>query len=111
MLKIAIIIGSTRPQRKGEAIARWVCDVARQRSDSDFDLVDLVDFDLPLFDEPLPPAMGEYSQPHTKVWAAKIAAFDAFVFVTPEYNHGTSGALKTRWTSFMPSGTTKRRAS
>ena len=49
---------------------------------------------LPLLDEPVPPSMGQYSQPHTKVWSAKIAAYDAYVFVTPEYNHATSGALK-----------------
>src|SRR5262249_60165457 len=44
--------------------------------------------------EPLPPALGQYSQPHTTAWAAKIAEFDAFVFVTPEYNHSIPGALK-----------------
>ena len=49
---------------------------------------------LPLLDEPVPPSLGQYSQPHTKAWAATIAAFDAYVFVTPEYNHGTSAALK-----------------
>ena len=48
----------------------------------------------PLLDEPVPPSMGQYSKPHTKAWAAKIASFDGFVFVTPEYNHGISGALK-----------------
>jgi NAD(P)H-dependent FMN reductase len=42
----------------------------------------------------MPPAMGQYSKPHTRAWAAKVASFDAYVFVTPEYNHGTSGALK-----------------
>jgi NAD(P)H-dependent FMN reductase len=94
MLKIAIILGSTRPNRNGEAVAHWVYDLARTRADAAFELVDLRDFDLPLLDEPIPPAMGQYSQPHTKAWAAKIAGFDAFVFVTPEYNHGTSGALK-----------------
>jgi NAD(P)H-dependent FMN reductase len=56
--------------------------------------VDIKDFNLPLLDEPVPPSLGQYSQPHTKVWAATIDYFDAFVFVTPEYNHGTSGALK-----------------
>jgi NAD(P)H-dependent FMN reductase len=94
MLKVAIIIGSTRPGRKGEAVARWVHELARQRDDAEFELVDLLDFNLPLLDEPMPPAMGQYTQSHTKVWAAKIDTFDAFVFVTPEYNHGTSGALK-----------------
>jgi NAD(P)H-dependent FMN reductase len=94
MLKIAVIIGSTRPNRVGASVARWVYDIAAQRSDAEFELVDIADFNLPLLDEPLPPSMGQYSQPHTKAWAAKIAPFDAFVFVTPEYNHGPSGALK-----------------
>lgn len=94
MLKIAIILGSTRPKRNGEAVARWVFDIAGKRSDAQFELIDLRDVNLPLLDEPVPPAMGQYSQPHTKAWAAKIDSFDAFVFVTPEYNHGTSGVLK-----------------
>ena len=94
MLKIAIIIGSTRPGRKAEAVARWVYDIAAKRSDASFEVVDIADFDLPLLDEPIPPIMNQYSKPHTKAWAAKIASFDAFVFVTPEYNHSTSGALK-----------------
>jgi NAD(P)H-dependent FMN reductase len=94
MLKIAVIIGSTRPGRVGEAVARWVYDLAKQRNDAEFELVDIADFKLPLLDEPIPPSQGQYSQPHTIAWAKKIASFDAFVFVTPEYNHGTSGALK-----------------
>src|ERR1700716_1769574 len=94
MIKIAIILGSTRPGRNGEAVAKWVYDVAKKRSDAEFELVDIKDFNLPLLDEPVPPSLGQYSKEHTKVWAAKIDSFDAFVFVTPEYNHGTSGALK-----------------
>jgi NAD(P)H-dependent FMN reductase len=94
MIRIGIIIGSTRPGRKAEAVARWVHDVATKRSDAEFELVDIKDFDLPLLDEPMPPAAGKYSQPHTRAWAAKVASFDAYVFVTPEYNHGPSGALK-----------------
>lgn len=94
MIKIGIILGSTRPGRKGEAVAKWVYEVAQKRSDAEFELVDIKDFDLPLLDEPVPPSMGQYSKEHTKKWAAKIASFDAYVFVTPEYNHGTSGALK-----------------
>jgi Predicted flavoprotein len=111
MLKIAIIIGSTRPGRNGEAVAKWVYEVAQKRSDAEFELVDIKDFDLPLVDEPMPPIMGQYSKPHTKVWAAKIDSFDGYVFVTPEYNHGTSGALKNAVDSFLPSGTTRRLAS
>ena len=94
MLKVAIVIGSTRPGRKGVAVARWVYDIAARRSDASFEVVDIADFDLPLLDEPFPPMMNQYSKPHTRAWAAKIGTFDAFVFVTPEYNHSTSGALK-----------------
>lgn len=94
MIKVAIIVGSTRPGRKAEAVARWVQDIAQKRTDAEFELVDIQDYNLPLLDEPVPPAMGKYSHEHTKKWAAKIASFDAFVFVTPEYNHGPSGALK-----------------
>lgn len=94
MLRIAIIIGSTRAGRIGAAVGEWAYAIARQRTDAEFELLDLKDFDLPLLDEPLPPAMGQYSQPHTKRWAATVASFDAFVFVTAEYNHGIPGALK-----------------
>jgi len=94
MIKIAIILGSTRPGRNGEAVARWVYEIAQKRGDAEFELVDIKDFNLPLLDEPMPPARREYTQPHTKAWSAKIDSFDAYVFVTPEYNHATSGALK-----------------
>ncbi len=94
MIKIAIILGSTRPGRNGEAVAKWVYDVAQKRSDAAFELVDIKDFNLPLLDEPMPPIMGQYSKAHTKTWAAKIDSFDGYVFVTPEYNHGIPGALK-----------------
>lgn len=92
--KIGIVLGSTRPGRKGEAVAKWVYEVASQRNDAEFELVDLADYSLPHLDEAIPPSLGQYTQPHTKAWAAKIATFDGFVFVTPEYNHSTSGALK-----------------
>ena len=94
MIRIAIIIGSTRPGRNGEAVGKWVYEIARKRRDAEFELVDLKDFNLPLLDEPLSPMMRQYTHQHTKDWSAKIASFDAYVFVTPEYNHATSGALK-----------------
>ena len=94
MLKIGIILGSTRPGRNGEAVAKWVQEKVGSRSDAQFELIDIKDFNLPLLDEPVPPSQGQYSKDHTKRWAAKIAGLDAFIFVTPEYNHGTSGALK-----------------
>jgi len=82
------------PGRNGEAVAKWVHEIAKERTDAEFELVDIKDFNLPLLDEPLPPIMGQYSRPHTKAWAAKIGSFDGYVFVTAEYNHGVPGALK-----------------
>lgn len=93
-MKIAVIVGSTRPNRNGRAVADWVYDIARRRGDAEYELVDIADYGLPLLDEPVPPSQGKYSKEHTKRWSATIAAFDGYVFVTPEYNHGPSGALK-----------------
>ena len=93
-LKVAIIIGSTRPGRNGEAVGRWIYEKAKNRDDAEYDLVDIKDYNLPLLDEPIPPSMGRYSNEHTKIWSTKIDSFDAYVFVTPEYNHGIPGALK-----------------
>jgi NAD(P)H-dependent FMN reductase len=94
MTRIGIILGSTRPNRNGEQVARWVYDIAAQRGDAEFELVDLRDYPLPHLDEPLPASMGQYQNEHTRQWAEKIGSFDGFVFVTPEYNHSTSGVLK-----------------
>src|SRR5258708_476393 len=94
MTRIGIILGSTRPNRNGEQVANWVYDNASRRDDAEFELVDLRDYPLPHLDEPLPPSMGQYHNEHTRQWADKIASFDGFVIVTPEYNHGTSGVLK-----------------
>ena len=77
-----------------DEMAKWVYEIAQTRSDAEFELVDIKDFNLPLLDEPMSPTMGQYTHQHTKDWSAKIASFDAYVFVTPEYNHATSGALK-----------------
>lgn len=95
MTRIWIVVGSTRPGRRGEGVALWVRDIAARRSDATFELVDIADFGLPLLDEPAPAAMGPpYRHEHTRRWAATIASFDGFVFVTPEYNHSTCAALK-----------------
>src|SRR5206468_3368211 len=75
-------------------VAKWVYELSKKRTETEFELVDIKNFNLPLLDEPVPPSMGQYSQPHTKTWAAKIDSFDGYVFVTPEYNHGICGALK-----------------
>jgi NAD(P)H-dependent FMN reductase len=94
MIRVGVILGSTRPGRNGEAVAKWTFENAQKHGNAEYELVDIADYDLPLLDEPVPPSMGQYSKDHTKRWAAKIATFDGFVFVTPEYNHGINGALK-----------------
>lgn len=94
MIRLAIVTGSTRPGRNNEAVARWAFNVASKRRDAEFELVDIADYKLPLLDEPVSPMLGQYTHEHTKRWAAKIGSFDGYVFVTPEYNHGISGALK-----------------
>lgn len=93
MTRIGIILGSTRPGRNGEQVANWALDIARQRGDAEYELIDLLEEDLPMYNEPMPPSMGQYTHEHTKRWAEKIESFDGFVFVTPEYNHTTSPAL------------------
>lgn len=94
MLKIGIVVGSTRPGRKAGAVAEWAYALLKQRKDAEFEIVDIGEYNLPLLDEPVPPLMHQYSKPHTKKWSEKIASLDGFIFVTPEYNHATSAALK-----------------
>lgn len=94
MLKIAVILGSTRPGRNGEAVAKWVLETARKRSDAVYELIDLADYPLPHLDEPIPPLMGQYTKPHTVRWSNVIDAYDGYVFVTPVYNRSIPGVLK-----------------
>lgn len=94
MIRIGIILGSTRPGRNGEQVAMWVHDTASRRTDAEFELIDLRDHPLPHLDEPLGAMHGDYRHAHTRAWAARIASFDGFVMVTPEYNRSTSGVLK-----------------
>lgn len=93
-LKIAVIIASSRPQRVGPAVAQWFHDATGSRDDVSYELIDLADQDLPNLDEGAPAAAQNYTQDHTKAWSAKIAGYDGFVFVTPEYNRGIPGQLK-----------------
>jgi len=92
-LRIGIIIGSTRPTRVGDQVAAWIKEHAERLSDARFEIIDLAEVDLPLLDEPLSASMGQYQHAHTKAWAERIAPLDAFIFVTPEYNHAPSAAL------------------
>jgi NAD(P)H-dependent FMN reductase len=93
-VRIAVIVGSTRPNRKGEAVSHWVLGEARKRQDAEFELVDLVAHHLPEIDEQWPPAAGKYQLEHTTAWADTVARYDGYVVVTPEYNHAMPGALK-----------------
>lgn len=92
-LKLHTIICSTRPGRVGPAVARWFHGFAQQHGKFDAELIDLADFKLPVYDEPVHPRMQQYQHEHTKRWSASVAAADAFVFVTPEYNYMPSPAF------------------
>ncbi|NTX14964.1 NAD(P)H-dependent oxidoreductase [Myxococcus sp. CA056] len=99
MTRLGIVIGSTRPGRRAEVVARWVHAAGQRHAavvagDATLELVDLADHDLPLLDEPIPAIRGDYRHAHTRKWAATVGAFDGFVFVTPEYNHSFPAALK-----------------
>jgi NAD(P)H-dependent FMN reductase len=94
MVRIGMVVGSTRPGRKAPTIAEWAHEILKRRKDAEFEIVDIEDYKLPLLDEPAPPVLRRYAKPHTQAWSAKIDSLDGFVFITPEYNHGTSAALK-----------------
>ncbi len=93
-IQLQIILGSTRPVRAGEAIARWVSDVASERTDFEVELIDLAQVNLPLLDEPRQPSDGNYQHEHTRRWSATIRRGDAVIFVLPEYNHSYNAATK-----------------
>ncbi len=89
-----IVIASTRPGRGGSAVAEWFIDHARSHGEWEVEVVDLAELNLPFLDEPNHPRLRQYTQAHTKAWSARVEAADAFVFVTPEYNHGYPAPLK-----------------
>lgn len=95
-LRIAVIIGSTRPNRFSEKPAQWIFDIAKKLPGTEVELIDLRDHPLPFFDEPKSPSManGDYGREDLNAWAKLIGSFDAYVMVSPEYNHGTSAVLK-----------------
>ena len=90
-LRLNIVIASTRPGRVGPSVAAWFHEVAKKDGAFDVHLVDIADFDLPVFDEPRHPSMQQHE--HTRRWSESVAAADAFVLVTPEYNFGPTPAL------------------
>ncbi len=103
-MKIGIVIGSIREGRNGKAIGDWVAAQAAARSDAEFDLIDLKEFELPLMASATLPAMADrkYESANVTRWSRAIDGCDGFVFVTPEYNHGVPGALKNAVDSLGP---------
>jgi NAD(P)H-dependent FMN reductase len=95
LAKLEIIVASTRPNRVGLSVGRWVEAEARRHAGfADVELVDLAVWNLPFMNEPHHPRLGQYVHQHTRDWSAKISEADAFVFVMPEYNFGYNAALK-----------------
>jgi NAD(P)H-dependent FMN reductase len=94
MVKLQVILGSTRPGRAGTAVADWVYEIANQRDDLEVELVDVAEYKLPLLDEPMPPMMRQYTKEHTKKWSEKIDDADGYIFVAAEYNHSVAGGFK-----------------
>lgn len=104
LLKIKIILGSTRHNRFGDKPANWIYEETKKKSGVLAELLDLRDYPMPFFDEPMGPAMlkENYSHESVKKWAAKIKESDAFIVVTPEYNHGYPAVLKNAIDSIFP---------
>jgi NAD(P)H-dependent FMN reductase len=92
--RIGIVIGSTREGRFGERPAHWIYEIAKQRTDLAFDLIDLRDHPLPFFNEPRSPLYGPVNNEAARLWAGKLATLDGLIIVTPEYNHGPGAVLK-----------------
>lgn len=93
-MKVQIIIGSTRPNRVGPQIADWLAENLPKPDVVDYEIIDIADWKLPIFDEPKHPSMNQYENAHTKAWSKKIKQADAYVFLTPEYNAGYPSSLK-----------------
>ncbi|MDB4978099.1 MAG: NADPH-dependent reductase [Candidatus Peribacteria bacterium] len=103
-LKIAVIIGSTRPNRFGDKPGKWIYEEAKKVEGVEVELLDLVDYPMPFYEEPMGPSMlnKKYSNDVVKKFSAKVDAADAFIIVTPEYNHSTSGVLKNALDHLFP---------
>jgi NAD(P)H-dependent FMN reductase len=95
-MKLAVIAGSTREGRQTIKQAKWVVKAAKQFDDVDVELVDLNNYPMPFFDEPMSPRYNQNRQidPRALKWLKKLEEFEAYVFVTPEYNHSIPGVLK-----------------
>jgi NAD(P)H-dependent FMN reductase len=93
MLKLSVIIASTRPGRVGLPVGKWFLERAKSHGRFEVELLDLKEINLPLLDEPKHPRGGQYQHAHTQAWSERVKAADAFAIVSPEYNFGTPPAL------------------
>lgn len=95
-IALKIIVGSTREGRFADQAATWIADMAKENKELDVEILDLREYDMPFFDSPMNPSYKSEPYPHESVekWTAKIKEGDAFIVVTPEYNHSTSGVVK-----------------
>lgn len=107
--KIAIITGASRPGSVNKSVAEWILAQVAGRTDADFELVDIADFNLPLLNEAYPAAYQNYQNPATKAWSARISEFDGFLFVVHEYNH-TAGPVLTNALSYLNAEFTNKAA-
>jgi len=92
--RIGILIGTTRPARFGDRPAQWLLDLAQERTDAEFEIVDLRDYPMPLFEAAASPRFVPVSDPVAIRFVEKLASLDGVVFITAEYNHAVAGALK-----------------
>ena len=107
--RVGIIIGSTRPNRIGEQIAGWVFSNIAETEGLEFNLIDLAAWNLPMINVPGIPAHDKYIYEHTKKWSNEISSYQAFLFITPQYNWGYPASLKNSldffWTGLVFSHT------
>ncbi|MBU5595043.1 NAD(P)H-dependent oxidoreductase [Amphibacillus sp. MSJ-3] len=94
MLNIGIILGSVREGRNGEAVAKWINEFAKNRGDANYEIVDLIDYPLPMLGAKVTGDDQALVEATINAWKEKMASFDGYIFVTPEYNHAIGGALK-----------------
>ena len=93
-LKIGIVVGSVRKGRNADAVSHWMYNFATKRNDAEYELVDLINYKLPLLGQEIPSEQKEEANFAIKSWSESMAKYDGYIFVTPEYNHAVGGALK-----------------
>lgn len=93
-ISVGVILGSNRPNRAGAAVADWFMSQVSDTPEVKYELIDLEKVDLPFLDEAIPPSQLKYSKDHTKAWSEQVAKHDAYIVITPEYNHSFPAVLK-----------------